>query len=152
MAKHEFGKDNQPKNRKPRGRDKRTLILEALERQGVTEDGFYDRLVIEALGLCGEDADDSEARKVNQVAFTELWKRFHPVPKPVAPTVEFDYPKDGTLLEKAQSIELGIAEGIIPPDIGMGLIQTLSNVAKVEEVTEIKDRLERLEELLEKGE
>lgn len=147
----QFDKDNQPSNRKPRGRDKRTLILEALERQGVTEEGFYDRLVIEAMGLCGEDADDNEARKINQVAFTELWKRFHPVPKPVAPTIEFDYPESGSLLDKAKAIELGVAEGIIPPDIGMGLIQSLANVAKVEEVTELKERVERIEELLEKG-
>jgi len=96
MAKHEFSSDNQPATRRPRGRDKRTLILEALERAGVNEEGFYDRLVLEALTPQGEDG------KTNQVAFQELWKRFHPVPKPVAPTIQFEYPITGTLVDRAR--------------------------------------------------
>ena len=142
MAKHEFSSDNQPATRKPRGRDKRTLILEALERAGVNEEGFYDRLVLEALTPQGEDG------KTNQVAFQELWKRFHPVPKPVAPTIQFEYPITGTLVERARAIETGIAEGIIPPDIGVSMITALGHVARTEEVTEIRERLERLEALI----
>jgi len=142
MAKHEFSSDNQPATRRPRGRDKRTLILEALERAGVNEEGFYDRLVLEALTPQGEDG------KTNQVAFQELWKRFHPVPKPVAPTIQFEYPITGTLVERARAIETGIAEGIIPPDIGVSMITALGHVARTEEVTEIRERLERLEALI----
>lgn len=142
MAKHEFSSDNQPATRKPRGRDKRTLILEALERAGVNEEGFYDRLVLEALTPQGEDG------KTNQVAFQELWKRFHPVPKPVAPTIQFEYPITGTLVERARAIETGIAEGIIPPDVGVSMITALGHVARTEEVTEIRERLERLEALI----
>ena len=142
MAKHEFLSDNQPATRRPRGRDKRTLILEALERAGVNEEGFYDRLVLEALTPQGEDG------KTNQVAFQELWKRFHPVPKPVAPTIQFEYPITGTLVERARAIETGIAEGIIPPDIGVSMITALGHVARTEEVTEIRERLERLEALI----
>lgn len=142
--KHRFDSDNQPapESRKPRGKDKRTLILEALERAGVNEEGFYDRLVLEALSGSGEDG------KVNQVAFTELWKRFHPVPKPVAPAIVFDYPAGGTLADRARAIELGIAEGIIPPDIGVSLLAALGHVAKAEEVTEVLERIGRIEEAL----
>lgn len=144
MAKHKFDSENQPapESRKPRGKDKRTLILEALERSGVTEEGFYDRLVAEALAPQGEDG------KTNQVAFQELWKRFHPVPKPVAPTVQFEYPINGTLVDRARAIESGIAEGIIPPDIGVSLLNALGQVAKAEEVTELLERISKIEEAL----
>lgn len=145
MAK--FDSENQPKERSPRGRDKRLLIIEALERQGQSEKEFYDLLVMAALGI----SEDESVAKLQPVAFTEMMKRLHPIPKQVAPVIEFDYPADGTLLEKAQAIEAGISDATIPPDIGIGLIQALANVAKVEEVTEIKERLERLEQLLEKG-
>ncbi len=146
MAKHKYDSKNQPapEKRKPRGKDKRTLILDALSRAGVSEEGFYDRLVIEALGVSGEDGDG----KANQVAFIELWKRFHPIPKPVAPAIVFDYPAGGTLADRARAIELGIAEGIIPPDIGVSLLAALGHVAKAEEVTEVLERIARIEEAL----
>jgi len=148
----QFTSEKQPKVRKPRGKDKRTLILESLERLGVTEEGFYDRLVLEALGDVGgigDDSDDNRERKVNHVAFQELWKRFHPVPKPVAPVINFEYPADGTLMDRARAIELGIAEAIIPPDIGVSLLSALAHIAKTEEVTEIKEQLAQLQEIVE---
>lgn len=143
MAK--FDTDNQPKERSPRGRDKRLLVIEALERLGKSESEFYDILVMAALGL----SDDDDMRKLQPVAFSEALRRLHPIPKQVAPLIDFDYPANGTLLEKASAIESGIADATIPPDIGIGLIQALANVAKVEEVTELKERIERIEQLLE---
>lgn len=133
--KNQFSSDHQPVGRKPRGKDKRTLILEALERAGVTEEGFYDRLITAALGE-------------NQVAFQELWKRFHPIPKQVAPTIDYDYPADGTLADRSRAIERGIAAGVIPPDIGVSLISALSGVAKIEEVTEVIERISKIEAAL----
>ena len=127
----QFTSDYQPKKR---GKAKRTLIVEALERAGKSEEGFYDILVEKAIG------DDS-------TAFTELWKRFHPVEKATAPTIEFDLPKDSTPLDKANAVMHGVAAGIIPPDIGSLLIQAAKHTIDIEIGTELKDRIEALEKM-----
>ena len=71
-----------------RGKASRTLLLEAMERAGKTPDGFYDLLVERAL-----NPDDT-------FAFSELWKRFHPIEKATAPTIEFDLPPLITTLQQ----------------------------------------------------
>ena len=95
-----FTTEYQPE-RKPRGKAKRTLILEALERAGQSQEDFYDLLVERAL-----NPDDS-------FAFTELWKRFHPIEKATFPFYEFDLPtgEDATKLKQADSIIKAISEG-----------------------------------------
>lgn len=141
----EFTSENQPKKRKPRGKSQRTLLQESLERLGTSEASFYDTMIMAALGL----TEDESILKLQSFAFPEVVKRLYPIPKQVAPTVEFDYPKDGTLTEKASAIEVAISDGVIPPDVGVNLISVLAHVAKIEEVTEIKERLDRIEQMIE---
>lgn len=141
----EFTPENQPKKRKPRGKSQRTLLQESLERLGTSEASFYDTMIMAALGL----TEDESILKLQSFAFPEVVKRLYPIPKQVAPTVEFDYPKDGTLTEKASAIEVAISDGVIPPDVGVNLISVLAHVAKIEEVTEIKERLDRIEQMIE---
>ena len=43
MAKKLFSKENQPQNK--RGKDKRKLLVEALERKGFSEEKLYDTIV-----------------------------------------------------------------------------------------------------------
>ena len=141
----EFNSEYQPnpENRKPRGKGKRNQLIAALERMGHTEESFFDLMVMAALG----STEDEAILKLQSYAFPEVAKRLYPIPKQVAPTVEFDYPKNGTLKEKASAIEAAISDGLIPPDIGVNLISVLTGVAKIEEVTELVARLDRLEEL-----
>jgi len=99
MAKHLFNSENQPKNR--RGKDKRQLLIAALERQGLSEDALYDKIVQMAV-----HEGDSAMMK-------ELIVRFSPLPKPVAPTFEVDFPDEGTPVEKIcqpyqDSLKLGL--------------------------------------------
>ncbi len=135
MAKHLFNSENQPKNR--RGKDKRQLLIAALERQGFSEDALYDKIV------------DMAVREGDSAMMKELIVRFSPLPKPVAPTFEVDFPDEGTAVEKIDAVIRGIATGVIPADLGKTFAEVVRVGLDVREVTELAARLERLEKLLE---
>lgn len=135
MAKHLFNSENQPKNR--RGKDKRQLLIAALERQGLSEEALYDKIVSMAV-IEGDSA-----------MMKELIVRFSPLPKPVAPTFEVDFPDEGTAVEKIDAVIRGIATGVIPADLGKTFAEVVRVGLDVREVTELAVRLERLEKLLE---
>lgn len=135
MAKHLFNSENQPKNR--RGKDKRQLLIAALERQGLSEEALYDKIVSMAV-IEGDSA-----------MMKELIVRFSPLPKPVAPTFEVDFPDEGTAVEKIDAVIRGIATGVIPADLGKTFAEVVRVGLDVREVTELAARLERLEQLLE---
>jgi len=79
----------------------------------------------------------------------ELIVRFSPLPKPVAPTFEVDFPDEGTAVEKIDAVIRGIATGVIPADLGKTFAEVVRVGLDVREVTELAARLERLEKLLE---
>lgn len=135
MAKKLFSSENQPPNK--RGKDKRKLLVEALERKGFSEEKLYDTIIEMAI----IDRDTSMMK--------ELIVRFSPLPKPVAPVFEVDFPDDGTPVEKIDAVIRGIASGIIPADIGKMFAEVIKTGLDVAEVTELAARLERLEKLLE---
>ena len=64
-----FNSENQPANRKPRGRGKRTILLEALKGAGVTEEGLSKLIVEKAL---------DEARKGNISQASILLDKLYP--------------------------------------------------------------------------
>lgn len=135
MAKKLFSSENQPPNK--RGKDKRKLLIEALERKGFTEETLYDTIV------------DMAINQRDTAMMKELIVRFSPLPKPVAPVFEVDFPDDGTPVEKIDAVIRGIASGIIPADIGKIFAEVIKTGLDVAEVTELAVRLERLEKLLE---
>lgn len=135
MAKKLFSSENQPPNK--RGKDKRKLLIEALERKGFTEETLYDTIV------------DMAINQRDTAMMKELIVRFSPLPKPVAPVFEVDFPDDGTPVEKIDAVIRGIASGIIPADIGKMFAEVIKTGLDVAEVTELAARLERLEKLME---
>ena len=135
MAKKLFSSENQPPNK--RGKDKRKLLIEALERKGFTEETLYDTIV------------DMAINQRDTAMMKELIVRFSPLPKPVAPVFEVDFPDEGTPVEKIDAVIRGIASGIIPADIGKMFAEVIKTGLDVAEVTELAARLERLENLLE---
>ena len=135
MAKKLFSSENQPPNK--RGKDKRKLLIEALERKGFTEETLYDTIV------------DMAINQRDTAMMKELIVRFSPLPKPVAPVFEVDFPDDGTPVDKIDAVIRGIASGIIPADIGKMFAEVIKTGLDVAEVTELAARLERLEKLLE---
>ena len=127
-----FGKSKQPSKR--RGKSERTKILDAMSREGKTEEGFYDELVARA-----ENPDDN-------FTFKELMSRLSPIPKAVAPTIKFDLDENGTISQKAEQIIIGISKGDIPPDLGNQLIVSMSSLMNIKEKTEFEDRLKAIED------
>ena len=133
MAK--FTSDNQPKNT-GRGKSERTKILDAMKRLGKDEDGFYELLVDKA-----HDLEDN-------FTFKELLIRLSPMPKAVAPTIEFDFPENAKPHIQASAVMKGIAEGLIPPDLGSQFVASIKAMIDIEEYTDLKERIEKLEATL----
>lgn len=133
-TKTSFSKDNQPK--KGRGKSERTKILEAMERQAKTEEGFYDELITRAF-----NPDDN-------FTFKEVLSRMSPIPKAVAPFVEFTFDKKADLHLQAGQVLDAVSKGKIPPDIGASIISGISSIVKIKEVTVIDESLKRMEKHL----
>ena len=137
MAKNLFDADNQPENRAPRGKSFRTMVLDALKTNGITEQQFIDRLVERAL----EDGG---------IYLSELLKRYSPVHKPSHERIVIEnWPTNGTPSQKADAVLQSMSEGVIPPDLGALFIDSISKSLGIEEITELAKRLEAVEKLLE---
>jgi len=134
--KHKFSSDNQPA---PRGKSYRTVLLEALRSANnpMNEVEFVKFYIDQAMS----DKDTGMLR--------EIFLRLNPIPKPVAPPVEFDFPADGSPVEKMDAIIKGVSTGAVPADIGKMMADIIKSGLDIQEVTELATRLERLEKLLE---
>lgn len=137
--KHKFSSDNQPP---PRGKSYRTVLLEALRAANnpMNEIEFVTYYINRAM-----TSDDAQASGM----LREIFLRLNPIPKPVAPPIEFDFPADGTPVEKMDAIIKGVSTGAVPADIGKMMADIIKSGLDIQEVTELTARLERLEKLLE---
>lgn len=129
-----FGKDNQPTRR--RGKSERGKILDAMKRQSRTEEEFYDLLVQRAF-----NPEDN-------FAFKELLARHHPVPKSTLPLVVFEFPVDGTALQKIEALEAAISSGEIAADVAKLMVDIIKSGMEVAQITELQERIEALEQAL----
>lgn len=149
-----FTTESQPTQRRPRGPDKRTLILDAIMKTLVDADGvpFASR----------EDAEKAmlaeivkRAINVKDPASAQLMKevllRMTPVDKATLPSIEFPFPVDGTASEKITAVQAAVSSGILPVDMGNTMVNMIVSGIKVYEVTELAERLERIELLLAKA-
>lgn len=141
MAKHQFTKDNQPDPaKKKRGKDHRTLMLDALKRNSISEDEFWDRVIKTAM---------SEDENLNQRAMIqEVMIRLSPIPKSVAPTYEFDWDNAASPADKIDRLVEAVSNGDIPADIANMLASTIKSGMDVREVTELAERMAALEKLI----
>lgn len=126
-----FSKDKQPN--KGRGKSERTKLLEAMERAGETEEGFYDLLMTKAF-----NPEDS-------FTFKELLNRISPIPKSVAPIVQFDFDEKASPHIKADQVLKAMADGKLPSDLGHLFITSIQSMLKIQEVTDIDERLRIME-------
>jgi hypothetical protein len=148
MAKHQFTSENQPNGhlRGKRGKEKRTLILEAIERAlpedmdgKKAEECFYDIMVRRAL-----NAKDKESGQL----LKELFNRLAPPDKNTLPAIEFPFREDGSPSDKIEDVQSAVAAGILPVDMGNTMVSMIVAGIKVFEVTEMAERLARIEEML----
>lgn len=131
-----FSSENQPKERRGRGKAERTRILEALERESQTEEGFYDELIRRAF-----NPDDN-------FAFKEVIQRLSPLKRATMPTVEFEFDEEALPHIKASQVMKATADGIIPPDVANMFVSSIASMMKIEEVTELSRRLSEIEKAL----
>ncbi len=75
-------------------------------------------------------------------------KRIAPAYKSTLEPIKIDYPKDGTPLQKADAVYKAIADGEVPADVGLTLIDAISKMIAIEEQTELAKRIEQLEAAL----
>lgn len=139
-----FDSNNQPEmdDRKPRGKGKKTLMLDAI-RASVNggEAEFLQEVVTIALGKNGgEDA------KPNPQLLTLVLQRIEPPLKSTMPLIEFDFDESASPSVQAGQVMKAVSDGVIAPDVGQLFIGSIASMLKITEVTELEDRIKALEE------
>jgi hypothetical protein len=146
-----FTKENQPHpSGKIRGKDKRTLILDAIRKKSLldlnkdstiheAEEAFFGHIAKRAL----DPADD------NSPMFTRLLadKGWSSV-KPSYEMVNFEFNKDASVYEQAAQVIEAVSQGDIAPDIASNIISSISAMVKIQEVTELTQQLEDIKKHL----
>ncbi len=111
-----------------------------MKRQSKTEDGFYDELIIRAF-----NPEDN-------FTFKEVLSRLSPIPKAVAPLVQFDFDPNTDLHKQSGQILKAVSDGELPPDLGGSIISGISSMVKIQEVTDIDKRLKEMEQQIDSNE
>lgn len=149
-----FTSEFQPVERKKRGPDKRTLMLEAIMRNLLNADGspietkeeaeraFFAEVVRRSIN----SSDPASAQLMKEVLV-----RMAPLDKATLPMVEFPFRHDGTESQKIEDVQSAVATGILSVDMGNTMVNMIASGLKVKEITELAERLERIEEMLAKG-
>lgn len=152
MPKKTFSKDYQPERRK-RGPQRRTMLLNALKDLGKTEEEFYSFCIQVALGQLEVEEDGKRIQsKPDIMMLKDVLRRVFPENKPTFPEFEVpEFKEEDTLLEKATCILDAIALGEIPVDAGKLMIDIMNTLGTIEERDELKARIEALEEKLERS-
>ena len=72
----------------------------------------------------------------------------NPLPKSVLPPVIFEFDQNARPVDQAMSVFAAISRGIIPPDLGRLIIDTLSHVLNIEEQTDLREEFEKLKSMV----
>lgn len=140
-----FSKDYQPDNRNKRGPGWRKIILEELEKEGVSENEFVKKLLTIALNPRPEE------RNLSLPVLIELIHRLSPPEKNQFRYVEFDFDANATPVQKIDSVLKRVSMGQIAPDVAAVVVDMIKSGVEVFEATELAERMERIEELLKGG-
>lgn len=133
----QFTSDYQPEKKGQNGGWFKKKIIDGLKRRAMTEDQFVDLLIDKAI-------------KDGGIFLTELLKRYSPHHKPtLEPVVIDNWPKDGTSAQKSEAVIDAMAEGVIPFDLGVAMMEAISKSLGINETTDFMERVIRLEKLLE---
>lgn len=147
MAKKLFGSDYQPAKR---GQDKRTLILEALKQSGrlsLSEDASnsdIERAWFAKIAEVALDDDHKDSGMCKQALLDRGWAKA----KPEANPTPFDFSKDDTPIQNANTILESASNGVISIEDAGRLLAALKDTLQISESTELVKRLEELEKAL----
>lgn len=76
----------------------------------------------------------------------QVFSRLSPQAKSLAPTVEIEFPENGSPVQKMEAVLNAVVRGQISPDVGITISAMIKQTSDVAEVTELMDRMQRLEE------
>lgn len=144
-----ISKDNRDKL-PPRGRNKRTLILEALQERAfkcLTKDSTPEQAEKAWFGYLidtATNADDKNAALCLRLITERGWAAL----KPVGEQVSFDFDKNASLADQAAQILNAVAKGDLAVDYGKQLVDAIKGLAEIIANTELKDRIKAIEEKL----
>ncbi len=148
----QFDEDNQPKERKPRGKSFKTLLLETIRDKSQldlspksskedAEKAFIDHCAARAF-----NPDDNASGTI----LKEFLNKSFPGLKSTLEKIHFDFPEDGTPTQKSLAVVQAISNGSLPADIGQIVIGIIKDSVLIEEGTDLKKRIEAIEEILNK--
>ena len=147
MAKKLFGPDYQPAKR---GQDKRTLILEALKQSGrlsLSEDASnsdVERAWFAKIAEVALDDEHKDSGMCKQALLDRGWAKA----KPEANPTPFDFSKDATPVQNANTILESASDGAISIEDAGRLLAALKDTLQITESTELIKRLEEIESKL----
>jgi hypothetical protein len=147
-----FDENHQPpmENRKPRGKAKRTLILDAIKKkaligmhEGATraecEEAFFGHIASRAF-----NPEDKDSGTLLKFLGDKGWAGLKPTMEPV----EFELDETATPAFQAAQVMKASSLGKIPPDVAGLYMTCIASMMKIEEVTTIKADIERIKEQL----
>jgi hypothetical protein len=135
---------------KGRGKDRRTMILEGMRRAcayGALEEDSNDEVELkywEWVVGSSINKDDPDSGMLAKVLIDKLAPSF----KPCLEKLKFSLDTTSTPSEQTNQILSEMADGIIPPDVGNMIINSITNMIKIDEITILADKLDRLEKSL----
>jgi hypothetical protein len=142
----EFDANNQPKERKPRGRSNKSKVLEGImealpncETKEEAEAAYFKHVALRAFDL--EDKDSPTLLKL-------LGDKGWGSAKPSLDCVSFDFPMDGTPAQRAFAVIEAISNETLAPDIGVMIVGIVKDAIIIEESTDLKERINAIEKAL----
>lgn len=147
----EFTADHQPEERSPRGKGKKTLMLDAIRDVCTNEHEFLKQVVTIGMGgvtkISGPDEDEEyEYKQPNVMLLNMVLSRIEPPLKSVTPTFEFEFNPNGEHHEQAKQVLDAMAKGKLPSDIGQLFITSISSMLNIQEKTDFEERLKAIED------
>jgi len=128
MAVFEPGQSGNPKGRPKGVADRRRGLREMLASHG-------EELVAKVVEMAMA-GDATALRIAMERVLPAIKSKDEPVSLPI---------KGGTLAEKGEAVLAAIGDGVVPPDVGAGILQAIASQARIVEVDEIERRLAALE-------
>ena len=140
-----FNKENQPKDRPPRGPAKKTLMLNAIREQCEDgEEGFLKKVVEIGLG------NPIKEIAPNPTLLSLVINRIEPPLKSTMPLTNFEFDTTLNVHEQALQVIRAVSEGLLAPDVGSMIVTSLATTIKIQEITDIDERLKVMESHIEK--
>ena len=154
MAKKKNQTSITPDSRKDmpsRGKAKKTLILDAIKERALLEmDSSASNEEVEkaVFGFMAEAAFNptEDTGVIANNCLTHLMNKGWASIKPSSECVEYEFDENAKPHEQAAQIMRAISDGVIPPDIGSTLVNSIASMLKIAEVTELEDRIAALED------